>query len=569
MNMFRRWLIAFSISLALTSFLNSCSTSGGGRFDILIEDGKIIDGTGNSWFYGDIGIIGDTIVEIGDLDGRAAARTIDARELSVTPGFIDMHTHCDGGLGRPSSNSNLNYLSQGVTTVVTGNCGGSVSLNAKETKREWEALGIGTNAVLLVGHGDIRSEVMGSEPREATPEEIEEMRVILRQSMEDGAWGVSTALEYIPGRYANTDEIIEVTKVVREFGGVYATHMRNENDRICEAIEENVRIGEETGVRVVVSHFKVTGKNNWGLMKDAVKVIEDARARGVYIVADQYPYIQSSPTGLLQSFISIPRDMEPFSELGGGRRNRDLSDAERKALQERYVEELRNALSDPEKREQIRQLTVEGRPNRPSSVAMWGWHDFTVLVADKNRHLVGTNFIELPGVRHRDLFDIVVDLILDEPDMLYGGGSQSEGDLRYALSQEWVMVSSDGGAVRMIDEAADPVRGHPRDFGSQTKILRKYVREEGLLILEAAVRKMTSLPASFLQLKNRGLLREGFVADLVIFDPETVRDNSTYADANRYCSGVEYVIVNGEISIDSGEYNGALNGKLLLLTENR
>jgi len=190
-------------------------------------------------------------------------------------------------------------------------------------------------------------------------------------------------------------------------------------------------------------------------------------------------------------------------------------------------------------------------------------------VADKNRHLVGTNFIDLPGVGQRDLFDVVVELILDEPDMLYGGGSQSEGDLRYALSQEWVMVSSDGGAVRMIDETADPVRGHPRDFGSQTKILRKYVREEGLLTLEAAVRKMTSLPATFLQLKNRGMLREGFVADLVIFDPETVRDNSTYADASRYCSGVEYVIVNGGISIDSGEYNDALHGKLLLLTENR
>lgn len=556
-----------TVFVGLVGTLLSCSPDGG-RVDLLVENGLIVDGTGNPGFYGDVGIRGDTIVKIGNLDGWTAERTLDASGLVVAPGFIDLHTHADGGLGRPSSNANLNYLSQGVTTVVTGNCGGSVSLNAEETKAEWESQGIGTNAVFLVGHGNIRAEVMGSEPREASPEEIEQMKEIAGEAMRNGAWGMSTGFEYIPGRYANAEEVIELTKVVGEFGGVYASHMRNENALIREAIEENVRIGEETGVPVTVSHFKVTGKSNWGLMKDAVQVIEDARARGVEIVADQYPYSQSAPIGLIQSFLSIPGDMEPFAELRQERRSRDLSDAEAVRLQGRYMEELRKALSDPEKRARIREETVVGQPHDPSAVAMWGWEDFTVLVADKNRHLVGTNFVDLPGAEREEIFDLVVELIFDEPDMLYGGGSQSEADLVHALGQEWVMVSSDGGAGRIVDESAEPARGHPRAFGSQTRVLRKYVREEGLLTLEEAIRKMTSLPASFLRLKSRGILQEGSVADLVIFDPETVRDNATYADSRRYCSGVEYVIVNGVISIEKGEYLGALNGKLLLLTDN-
>jgi N-acyl-D-amino-acid deacylase len=567
MTMSRISAAVLTVLLGLTFGLASCAPEGG-RLDLLIANGRIVDGSGAPGFIGDVGIRGDTVVRVGDLNGWTADRVLDASGLVVAPGFIDMHTHADGGLGRPSSNANLNYLSQGVTTVVTGNCGGSASLHARETKAEWEAEGIGTNAVFLVGHGDIRSEVMGNEPREASQDEIEEMKEIAREAMQNGAWGISTGLEYIPGRYANTEEVIEVTKVVGEFGGVYASHMRNENSEIREAIQENVRIGEEAGVPVVVSHFKVTGKSNWGLMEDAVQTIQAARDRGVNIVADQYPYTQSSPIGLLRSFLSIPGDLEPYSELRRARRSGDLSEAERVALEERYMEELERALSDPERRERIREATVVGRPHDPSAVAMWGWEDFSVLVAEKNRHLEGTNFVDLPGAQSRDVFDDVVELLLDEPDLLYGGGSQSDADLEHALSQEWVMVSSDGSAGRIVEESAEPVRGHPRAFGSQTKILRKYVREEGLLTLEEAVRKMTSLPASFLGMKNRGILEEGYVADLVIFDPETVQDHATYADSRRYCSGVEYVIVNGSVSIEDGEYVGALNGELLLLTEN-
>lgn len=567
--MFKRFLLIFSVLIVVVFSFAVCSKIEVGKYDILVKNGKIIDGTGNPWFHGDIGIRGDTIVEIGDLSGKTAVKIIDARGMAVSPGFIDMHTHCDYGLDRPDSKANLNYLIQGTTTVVTGNCGDSVSLKVAETKKKWEGQGIGTNVVFLVGHGTIRRAVMEEEPREAKREEIEKMQAVLRRSMKEGAWGMSTGIEYIPGRYSNTEEIIELTKVVGEFGGIYTSHMRDESTRIIEAIEETIRIGEETGVPVNIAHFKVCGKDIWGLLKDAVKVVNDARARGIYITADQYPYVQSAPVGPIISIAKVPEDMEPLAEIRKKMRGRNLLDAEREKLREQYVDELKKALSDKSKKEQIKKFTLEGLPDDPSDIAMWGWHNYTILVAEKNTHLMGKNISDLAREQKRDAFDLVVDMILDEPDMLYSGGSMSEDDLQYALRQDWVMVSSDGDASPIIKKTDKPRRGHPRDYGSQTKVLRKYVREEKILTLENAIRKMTSLPASFLQMKDRGMLSGGYKADIVIFDPETVRDNSTYADAHQYSSGVEYVILNGKISIENGEYNGALNGKVLLLTENK
>lgn len=567
--MFKRFLLIFSVLIVVVFSFAVCSKIDVGKYDILVKNGKIIDGTGNPWFHGDIGIRGDTIVEIGDLSGKTAVKTIDARGMAVSPGFIDMHTHCDYGLDRPDSKANLNYLIQGTTTVVTGNCGDSVSLKVAETKKKWEGQGIGTNVVFLVGHGTIRRAVMEEEPREAKREEIEKMQAVLRRSMKEGAWGMSTGIEYIPGRYSNTEEIIELTKVVGEFGGIYTSHMRDESTRIIEAIEETIRIGEETGVPVNIAHFKVCGKDIWGLLKDAVKVVNDARARGIYITADQYPYVQSAPVGPIISIAKVPEDMEPLAEIRKKMRDRNLLDAEREKLREQYVDELKKALSDKSKKEQIKKFTLEGLPDDPSDIALWGWHNYTILVAEKNTHLMGKNISDLAREQKRDAFDLVVDMILDEPDLLYSGGSMSEDDLQYALRQDWVMVSSDGDASPIIKKTDKPRRGHPRDYGSQTKVLRKYVREEKILTLENAIRKMTSLPASFLQMKDRGMLSGGYKADIVIFDPETVRDNSTYADAHQYSSGVEYVILNGKISIENGEYNDALNGKVLLLTENK
>jgi N-acyl-D-aspartate/D-glutamate deacylase len=232
------------------------------------------------------------------------------------------------------------------------------------------------------------------------------------------------------------------------------------------------------------------------------------------------------------------------------------------------MEELKKALDDKTKREQIKKLTVEGLPHAPSAVAMWGWHDNTVMISDKYPQFEGKNFIDIFKELGGDPFDIVVDFVLNDPNMLYAGGAQSEEDVEHAMKQEWVMTSTDGGASPILRGDETPRRGHPRTFGSFPRVFRKYVREENLLTLEDAVRKMTSLPASFLRMKDRGLLAEGYKADVVVFNPETIRDNATYADSRQYSSGVEYVMVNGKISIENGEFNDTLSGKLLLLKEN-
>ncbi len=573
--MFKQWLLIFSSIIIVMFSLAGCKSDSNGNFDILVKNGKIIDATGNPWFYGDIGITGDTIVEIGDLSGKTATKTIDAKGLAVSPGFIDVHTHCDGGLGRPASNANLNYLIQGTTTVVTGSCGDGTFEIAK-TKDKWETQGIGTNAVHLVGFGTVRTSVMGVEPRDATPEELEKIKEIVRQAMQEGAWGMSTGLEYIPGRYATTEEIIEVTKVVGEFGGVYASHQRNEFDRVPESTQETIRIAEEAGVRANVSHIKVCRKDYWGKMKETVKLINDARTRGVYVVADMYPYHYASGGRILPiarnagwAPFHLPNDMEPFAELRKKMRDRNLPDPEREKLKEQYVDELAKALADKSKREQIRKSVLEGKPHKPSSVALAGWDSYLVTIAEKNTHLIGKILSDIAKEQKRDPFDLAAELVIDEPNLYVACGVMSEDDMKYAMEQDWLMFSSDGDALPLLKETDVPRSGHPRAFGSQARVLRKYVREENLLTLENAVKKMTSLPASFLQMKDRGLLMKGYKADIVIFDPETVKDNSTHSDARQYSTGTEYVIVNGKISIEKREYNGALNGKLLLLTENK
>ncbi len=567
--MFKRWLTIIVSLVVLVFSCLACTKKEAKKFDLLITNGKIVDGTGSPGFSGDIGIIGDTIVEMGELSGKAAVRTIDAQGKVISPGFIDLHTHCDSGLGSVESNVNLNYLTQGVTTVVTGNCGGSVSLKVAETKTKWEEQGIGTNAVFLVGHGTIRRAVMGTEPREATDEEIEKMKAILRQSMEEGAWGISTGLEYVPGLYAKTEEVIDLAKVVSEFGGVYSNHKRSEREYVREAVEETIRIGEEGNLRVDISHLKLCGKNYWGLMGDVLKLINDARNRGIYITADMYPYNTAS-SGPISSFIGFPEDMEPLTGLRKKMRDRNLSKEERGKFKEQYMGELEKALSDPSKRAQIKEATSLGLPlglhHRPSAFARWGWDSFPVVITKKNTHLLGKVISELAEEQNRDPFDIVEELFLDEKDELHlATGAMSEDDMKLAMKEDWLMFSSDGSA--QVFDSERPV--HPRNYGSFPRVFRKYVREEGVMIMEDAVRRMTSLPASFLQMKDRGQLTKGYKADIVIFDSETIRDNATHADSRLYSTGIEYVIVNGNISIENGKYNDSLAGKLLLLTENK
>jgi N-acyl-D-aspartate/D-glutamate deacylase len=260
--------------------------------------------------------------------------------------------------------------------------------------------------------------------------------------------------------------------------------------------------------------------------------------------------------------------MEPFAELRKSMRNRDLSDLEMKKLREQYIEELAEALADKSKREQIRKSVLEGEPHKPSSVALAGWDSYLVTVAKKNTHLIGKILSDIAEEQKRDPFDVAADLVINEPDLYVACGVMSEDDMKHAMEQDWLMFSSDGDAFPILKETDIPRIGHPRAFGSQARVLRKYVREEKVLPLEKAIKKMTSFPASFLQMKDRGLLKKGYKADIVIFDPETVRDKGTHSDARQYSTGTEYVIVNGKISIKKGNYSGILNGKLLLLSKN-
>lgn len=530
-------------------------------FDILIKNGKIVDGTGNPWFYGDVGIIGDTISEIGDLSDKTAAKIIDAKGLIVSPGFIDMHTHCDSGLGSQGTNANLNYITQGVTTVVTGNCG-SGTFKIRETKEKWEKLGIGTNAVLLTGFGSVRKEVLAEENRAPSPEELEKMQAILRQAMEEGAWGLSTGLQYIPDRYANTEEVMALTKIVGEYGGIYTSHQRDEEEHLIEAVEETIRIGKETGVKVNAAHFKAAGKNNWGLLKKAVRLINESRAKGIYITADMYPYNKAATTPIIAIF-NVPKDMKHLIELEKKLIDESTPPLERLKLFQQAADELAQALADKEKRAGIKKITIEGDPEKVNWVKTWGWHNFTIVSAKKNSALIGKIISDLAQEQQRDPFDIIADLFIEEKnDLIISLCTMSEDDMKHAMKQDWLMISSDGSAVPYKVGSV-----HPRNYGSFPRVLRKYVREEKALTLEQAVRKMSSLPAHLLQLKDRGLVVEGFKADIVVFDPDRVMDNATYLRPHQYSSGMQYVLINGKITIEDGEYNKTLNGKVLLLIQ--
>lgn len=570
----RKRLFIFGCFLAWV-FLFLCCGPVQKDFDILIVNGTIVDGSGKPGFQGDIGISGDTITAIGDLSGKTAQRIIDAEALVVSPGFIDMHTHCDGGLGEQESCANLNYLIQGTTTVVTGNCGGG-TFNIAKTKAEWESQGIGTNAVHLIGFGDVRQAVMGNEPRNPTPQELEEMKAIVRQAMREGAWGISTGLEYIPDMYATTEEIIAVTHVVSEFGGIYASHQRNEVARVPDATRETIRIAKETGIRANISHLKICGKNNWGMMNEVIQVIKDARNNGITITADMYPYDKAATGPLIAittnsgwSCFRLPEEMQPFAALREKMKDEMLTEEERAEFKRQYIEELDKALSDKNKREQIRKSVLFGVPHNPSPVAVSGWDSYAVVAARKNTHLIDKIISDLALEQQRDAFDIAAELVVEEPDLHLSCGALSEEDMKKLMTYDWLMFSSDGGAHPVPEKKDSPRPGHPRSFGSQARVLRKYVREEEVLSLEEAVRKMTSLPAQFLQIKNRGLLTDGYKADVAVFDPQTIKDNGTYANPQQYSTGTDFVLVNGEISVEKGKYTGSRNGRLLLLTENR
>jgi len=494
-------------------------------FDTLIRHGRVIDGTGNPAAQMDLGLRQGRIVAIGRLTGDAPLE-IDARGLVVAPGFIDVHTHAEEIDELPRAE---NFVRMGVTTAILGNCGSSVADVAAFFQR-LEATPISINIATLIGHGTVRGKAMGgSFMRPPSSNELVEMSRQVDQAMRDGAVGMSTGLIYLPGTFAKTEELIELTKIIAPYDGIYASHMRSEGQEIDAALAELFRIAREAGVRAHVSHLKLSGKSSWGQASRILGLIEHARAEGLDITQDQYVYTASS-TGLSQLIPDEYREANRFSDT--------LADPEKKASLVRAMKDNLRA----------------GRRTDYSYAVIADW--------SYNPRLNGLNLVEAAR-QHRGTssVDDQIELIFEIHRQGGAGGvfhGISEEDLQEFLRSPNTMFASDSG-VRKFGEGVP----HPRGYGNNARVLARYVRELKLLRLEDAIRRMTSLPAAAFHLKDRGLIREHAWADLVIFDPARVQDQATFGDPHHYATGFAWVLVNGVPVVKQDAHSGATPGRVL------
>ena len=502
-------------------------------FDIVIHNARIVDGSGNPWYRGDLGTRGDTIVSIGRLGGSAAKVNLDAQGLTVTPGFIDIHTHARRGIFIDPAAQN--YIHQGVTTLMEGNDGSSpipLAPFLQKVANVHPAVNFGT----FVGQGSIREAVMGLADRKATPEEIAKMREIARQAMQDGAFGLSTGLFYVPGNFTPTEEVIEIAKVVASFGGMHISHMRDEAAGVLDSVRETIRIGEEGGLPTQVTHHKIIGAANWGKSEETLRLVEEARARGVDVTIDQYPYTASS-TGTSALF--------PQWSLAGGQ----------KALLERLsASDQRTRI----KAEIVQRIKVDRGGGNPKNVVM--------ASCSFDHSLDGKSLADITAARGRAVsFDTAAETAIE---IQQKGGCQAvyhainEDDVERILKSPYTMIGSDG----EIPEFGKGVP-HPRSYGTNARVLARYVREKHVITLEDAIRKMSGYPAERLHLLDRGLLRPGMKADIVIFDPAKVQDKADFANPHQYAEGVRDVIVNGQLVIANGRLTAARPGRVLRLTD--
>ena len=493
-------------------------------YDILIRNGKIIDGTGNSWYYGDVAVKDGKIIAIGKLPNAIANKTIDAKGLIVAPGFIDVHAHIEGGVfERPTAD---NYIYDGVTTVVTGNCGGSAD-DLKKFFGQLDSMKTSINVASLVGHNTVRRLAMGLNNRLATPDEQKKMEALVAQAMKDGAVGLSTGLIYLPGMYSNTAEVIGLAKAAANYNGIYASHIRNEENGVVDAVNEAINIGKAANIPVQVSHFKVSGPANWGKSKETLALIEGARKDGYDVTIDQYPYTASS-TNL---GIRLPE----WALAGGD-------------------DSLKKRIADPVFHKQILQEMQEMQKKykyKDYSYAFVAMHKADTTLNGKNISEIN----KLKGRKAKPTEEATTIL-----DMMVAGGAQmvyhsmNEEDVRYIIKYPFNMVGADGG---VSNGKGFP---HPRTYGTNARVLGKYVREEKLISLEEAIRRMTSLAAQKFQLKDRGLLKEGYAADIVIFNEKEVNDKATFEQPHQFSVGFYYLLVNGKLVLAEGKHNGTKSG---------
>jgi len=529
------------------------------EFDILIKSGQILDGTGNPWYAADVGIQGGRITRIQkEIDPQFARRVIDAHGLTVCPGFIDTHSHDDVYLlVNPRCDEKI---LQGVTTNVIGNCGISVSPLSNEHSAEMtsflavmcgqqvstevlnlrtfgdyltnlETLKPGMNVLPLVGHSTVRIAAMGAANRVPSENELKEMKAHVARAMEEGAFGLSTGLIYAPSNYARTEEIVELAKAAGRFHGIYTTHMRSEGDAEPAAIAEAVRIGQEGGMPIHISHHKVLGKQNWGKSVDTLKMMAEARDRGVEVTCDQYPYRAGS------TFLAA---VLPPAVLAGG------------------PEVFTAKLKDRSFRAQVVETIERGSEAGWENLIKGAGFEGLMISVSRHEAYVGKSISDIARMENKSPYDVIFDLVVEESlgciIILF---MMDEADIIRIMRNPWTMIGTDGIPGFGVKKV------HPRMSGTFPRILGRYVREQGVLTIEEAIRKMTSLSAQTFGVRGKGILKEGFDADVVIFDPATILDQATYEEPNQGPVGIRYVLVNGEIAAQDGKVTGATSGKVL------
>ncbi len=498
-------------------------------FDLIIKDGRIIDGSGNNWYYGDVGISQGKISAIGKLTDITASKTINAKGMFIVPGFIDVHTHIEGDqFTNPEA---ANFIYDGVTTVITGNCGSSTT-DLKKFYREIDSTRMAVNVRSLIGHNSVRHKIMGDAMRMPTAEEQRSMEQLVQKAMEAGAIGLSTGLIYVPGTYAKTEEISGMAQVASKYNGVYASHIRNEGDFVTEAINEAVLIGKLADIPVQISHFKVTYKPNHGRSAYTIAQVEAARSEGIDVTIDQYPYIASSTT-LDQTL--------PSWAFGGGRdslKYRLKNSAIRKKIKTEMLESL--------KKNQLTNFSYAVVAYYPPDTTLNG-----LSITQVNSKLGRKS---TPGEEAETIMELVGSA--DRTQMVFF--SMDESDLERIMKYPYNMIASDAGVI-----AHGQGVPHPRAYGTNARVLGQYVRDKKIITLEEAIRRMTSLPAQKFHLNDRGLIRTGYAADLVILDAAQVTDQATFSSPHQYSKGIPYVIVNGVTTVEAGSYTGKHGGKAL------
>ncbi len=513
----------------------------------------MVDGLGAPPFPGTVAVVGDEIVSVGD-DAVEARDTLDATGLVVAPGFIDVHSHAPPFLADPANRLNEGVVRQGVATVIGGPDGGFAPTVIAQLSEAYASHGTGTNVAFYVGHNGIRQQVMGDDQRRApTPEELDRMRALVREGMEMGALGFSTGLMYEPGMFSETAEVVALAQMAAERGGVYDSHVRDPVHDFVGSDREAVEIAERAGLPGKIAHLKAVGLHNEGAIAEIVALVEEARERGVDVVSDQYPY-DGAATASLAGIVVVPPQLDGLDAFRAmGRQGRT----------DQGVAQLKAALADPAKRELLRTASENGVDGGFAWLKATGYGSMRITSSPDYPELVGAYLSEIAEQRGVAGFDVVADLIVValHPVNLTLGAIK-EHDVRRLMVQPWNMIASDGAFA----DGSDSPLGHPRSAGTFPRLLGRYVREEGVLSLEEAVRKITSFPADFHGLTDRGRLVPGARADLAVFDPATIIDRSDWDHPQRFAEGVVHVVVNGVPVLRSGEMTGETPGQVVKRT---